>query len=172
MLTSLRVFITILSLLVVVGLVYLMFGSRIRKNGTPQANSISQGISFTTIDHGYYSGFTKAANTIITSSEAFNEAWKTTYQQIGPAPTLTPIDFSTQDVMLVTTGTKNTGGYDIKIAGITETEKERFVEVITTSPSPKCFVTQALTSPYFIAITSKSTKPTKFITKTAQRECR
>lgn|GEM_PF-2770081 len=115
--------------------------------------------------HGYYSGVTKSGEKVIDNLEAWQKVWKEVHKTVNPKPKLPPVDFKKQVVLAVFMGEKNTGGYEIKITSIKETDQALVVSVRTTSPPADSFTTQALTQPYDLRVIKKPTKPVKFVTR-------
>lgn len=112
---------------------------------------------------GYSSGVTKPGEQVIDNRKAWQKVWKEVHKTVNPQPKLPPVDFTQQVVLAVFMGQQNTGGYQIKITSVKETDKAVVVSVRTTSPPPDSFTTQALTQPYELLVVKKPTKPVKFV---------
>lgn len=114
---------------------------------------------------GYYSGVTKSGEKVIDNLDAWQKVWKVVHKTVTPKPQLPPVDFEKQVVLAVFMGEKSTGGYEIKITSIKETDQALVVSVRATSPPADSFTTQALTQPYDLRVIKKPTKPVEFVTR-------
>ncbi|MCP4191680.1 MAG: protease complex subunit PrcB family protein [Planctomycetaceae bacterium] len=112
---------------------------------------------------GYYSGVTKPGEQVIDNLKAWQKVWNEVHKTVNPQPKLPPVDFTKQIVLAVFMGQQNTGGYQIEITGVKQTDKAVVVSVRTTSPPPDSFTTQALTQPYDLLVVKNPTKPVKFV---------
>ena len=65
--------------------------------------------------------------------------------------------------LIVTRGSKPTGGYGVQIEEVTETQTEVIVKVRYDDPAPDDEVTQAITYPNIIGMVEKLTKPVRFV---------
>ena len=72
---------------------------------------------------GYYSGVTKSGEKVIDNLDAWQKVWKVVHKTVTPKPQLPPVDFEKQVVLAVFMGEKSTGGYEIKITSIKETDQ-------------------------------------------------
>ncbi|HET9641376.1 MAG TPA: protease complex subunit PrcB family protein [Candidatus Paceibacterota bacterium] len=69
----------------------------------------------------------------------------------GSDGTLPPnVDFAKEYVIGVFAGQKPTGGYELRVTGVSETKTTRTVSVTLSRPGAGCLTTEALTSPYVI----------------------
>lgn len=102
---------------------------------------------------GYY---WEKKNYVIKSEEEWVKVLKETGTEVPE-----PIDFS-KDMVIVVSMTATTGGYNIEIVKIIETNDSLEVFIRQISPGPKCIVTQAATSPYHIVKVQKSDKEAIF----------
>ncbi|MGI6129715.1 MAG: Gmad2 immunoglobulin-like domain-containing protein [bacterium] len=64
--------------------------------------------------------------------------------------------------LIVTRGSRPTGGYGVDIKQVVETETEVIVKVEYRDPAPDAEVTQAITYPYVVGMIEKTTKPIRF----------
>ena len=123
------------------------------------------------VAHGYYSGFTNPARLVIDNAADFRTAWTQAYT--GMSPTVNPpaIDFSRWSVIVVASGTHNTGGYDIAVTRLARTADYLYVEVTSTSPGSRCGTTQALTQPFDIVRIPRPPGPAVFVERTVVHDC-
>ena len=82
------------------------------------------------------------------------------------------VNFSTDYIIAVFQGQKNTGGYGISINKIVDEGESMAVYVQESSPGGGCMVTMALTSPYSIVKIPKTDKKIIFKTKYNATKCR
>ena len=66
-------------------------------------------------------------------------------------------------VIVVTTGSKPTGGYRPEVSDIEEKEDRIIVTVRTVAPSPGTFVTQALTQPWLVFVLPQERKEVEVV---------
>ncbi len=64
-----------------------------------------------------------------------------------PQPPLPSVDFGTEGVLVAALGTRNTGGYDIRVDSLVQYQYASVAYVTTQSPGQSCGTTQALTQP-------------------------
>jgi hypothetical protein len=123
------------------------------------------------VAHGYYSGFTAPARLVIDNDADWRAAWAQAY--IGMTPTLAvpAIDFSRSSVIIVASGTHNTGGYDIRITRLATADDHLYAEVLSTSPGSGCITTQALTQPFDIVRIPKPTGTVVFVEHPVTHDC-
>lgn len=85
---------------------------------------------------------------VITSTADFEAAWA---EHIDEDTTPSAVDFDSYVVAMVLMGSQNTGGYTTEITGYTESDTQITINITEHSPGSDCMVTQALTTPYFVA---------------------
>jgi hypothetical protein len=123
------------------------------------------------VAHGYDSGFTQPARLVIDNDADWRAAWTLAYT--GMSPTVNPpaIDFSRWSVILVASGTRGTGGYDIAVTRLATTADYLYAEVTSTSPGAHCFTTQSLTHPFDIVRIPKPPGPVVFVERAVTHDC-
>ena len=92
------------------------------------------------------SGYTEQSTAVIRDQAGLATAWRTIHNGIpgNPAPN---VDLSTQMVVVLALGARNTGGYEIKFDAMTVETGGAVIRYTTTSPAPECATTQMVTSP-------------------------
>ncbi|HYE23364.1 MAG TPA: protease complex subunit PrcB family protein [Candidatus Paceibacterota bacterium] len=70
-------------------------------------------------------------------------------------PSLPPVDFEKNEVLAVFDGTHSTGGYDIQVAEIVDSQLTRTVHIKHLHPDENCSVPSVITSPYELVIVPK-----------------
>jgi hypothetical protein len=85
--------------------------------------------------------------------------WKALWSKDG-APVA--VDFTKEMVLLAATGQHNTGGFNIAITEVRETDQRITAFVTETSPGVDMMTIDMLTQPYTVAVITKSEKPVYF----------
>jgi len=93
------------------------------------------------------SSWEEVLEVLLTSADAWAAAWNHLHDGVSPPPPIPAVDFTTHRVMIVTAGSRPSGGF-----GLTH-ERTRLVgdtlvlDVTLTVPGASCATTMALTSP-------------------------
>ena len=99
---------------------------------------------------------------VVKDQKGWEEVWSGMKGNESPKPETPKVDFDSQMVIAVFMGTRNTGGYSVKITSVEQNGKVT-VKVKESSPPPGAIVTTALTSPYHVVVVAKSDKPVEFV---------
>lgn len=91
-----------------------------------------------------YSSYDEPARLVIRDAGEWTQLWAEVAGQ-GSAPP--SVDFTRDMVLVAAMGQRNTGGYSILVEGVFEAADGIYVQVLETSPGPRCVTTQALTAP-------------------------
>jgi hypothetical protein len=86
------------------------------------------------------------------------EQWQTFWQQAGREPPQ-GLDVGREMAVAIFLGERNTGGYGAEIVGVRVHEGRLVIDYRESSPPPDAMVTQALTSPWAVAMLSRSELP-------------
>ena len=123
------------------------------------------------VAHAYSSGFDRPVRAVIRDQESWRAAWTTLY--IGMSPVVVPptIDFSRSTVILVALGSRPSGGYDITISRVARDARVLYLQVTSTSPGDRCFVSAALTQPVDIVVVPHIVDETVFVERKAVHQC-
>ncbi|GBD35072.1 hypothetical protein HRbin36_00176 [bacterium HR36] len=113
---------------------------------------------------GGFSGVNKPGQRVIKDGKAWAELWNEVHSHVTPKPEVPAVDFDKYMVLAVFMGTKNTGGFAIRITNIQYDEKadKLRVAVQETSPAPGSIVIQAITQPFHIVVVPRSDKAVEF----------
>lgn len=111
---------------------------------------------------GYNCGYTEPSKLVIKTEEQWREVWGKVHRLQLPMPGLPKIDFEKEMVIAVFMGEQKSGGYEIEITSVTETEEEIVVEVVERKPPPESLRTMVLTQPFHIVVVEKSPLPVRF----------
>jgi hypothetical protein len=93
------------------------------------------------------SGLREARREVVRDEAAWVRLWAQIYANVAPPPPLPPVDFSRDMLIAVATGTRPTGGFDIRIRSVALRGDSLEVAVHETCPAPGDRVTLAQTQP-------------------------
>lgn len=100
-------------------------------------------VPFAELAKGAHAKVAERVNYLITSEEGLKELWKL----LENGEKLPTVDFSQESVVAVFSGEHATGGYDISVIKVEDSE-ERMVSLKLSAPGGGCVVTQAISAPY------------------------
>ncbi len=130
-------------------------------------------IKFEEVGKGPASGIDDSKQVVIRNESEFKAKFKEVNSIFFPEPEAPEIDFNKYTVIAVFQGTKNNGGYTIKIEKIRYDEDGNVkVTVIETSPGRNCVTTDAITHPYYIAKIPKTDAKVVFDVKQEVFNCK
>ena len=104
----------------------------------------------------------KPERVVVSTPREWSDLWRrmgTPESELDKTPA---VDLSKERVVALFMGSQRTGGYAIAIARVESTDAATVVHVKTTKPGPGDVVTQAFTSPFYIAAIPRTEKPVKF----------
>ena len=119
-----------------------------------EVSSQPAAVSFTVLEHGTNALLTDRKNYRIKTSEEFREVWTYAFGPDSTPPS--SVDFNTHHVLAVFEGQHASGGYDIAVSAVVDTDSAREVMVTHLEPGAECVTTQAMTSPYEFVLVPKS----------------
>ena len=117
------------------------------------------------------SGHSEAQNYVISTETDWQTLWDKIFSNQSEKPPLPEIDFSRRTIVAVFDGEQPTGGFEISIQEIVETENSFEVAVKAFSPGPRCAVTGTVTRPFDIVEIEKIEKPILFHVRHKVRNC-
>jgi hypothetical protein len=120
-------------------------------------------LSYQTIERVSKGSEDATKEVVVYDKKAFEELWNRIHSNRKRIPALPDVDFQTQMVIGVFSGTAPTGGYSTKITGVTEKRRILEVQVKELTPGSECIVSQAQTSPYHLISTPKMKKKLFFL---------
>ncbi len=124
--------------------------------GTKQVQENNPNASFETVVQSAYGGKENQSYEIIKShSELERELAGLNLEEV-PKNKLKAVDFKSKIVLLLHSGTHNTGGFGIEVTNVEINGTTSYVTINKTSPNPGEPVTMALTNPYCIVIIDKN----------------
>lgn len=138
------------------------------------ANSGESGmktVEFKLLAQGTQSGIESQRFEVIRDEVAFRSAWEAHAHAV--TPTLGPpnVDFHTAMVIAAFAGTKSSGGYRLDITKISQDHDRLEVTLLLTQPDADCFVSEAMTQPYVVATTPRSSQSVHFTLSTKLAKC-
>jgi PrcB C-terminal len=118
-------------------------------------------IRFQTIAKGYRSGVRESLQTVARNQTEWEAVWKKHSVETNPPPPPF-IDFKRQIVVAVFLGEKPTGGYDVEIIRVDQSDGALVIHYREKSPLPGSIAIQAMTQPFHIiqVVGDDNLKPT------------
>jgi len=124
--------------------------------------AMSDSITFSTVDKGFYSGIKESMNKAIQTSSEFDDFWSNHTSRSFPPDGVSDINFDEEMVLCVFRGTMKSGGYGVEIKAVEDIGDEVLVSCETKDPPPGAMVTMALTQPFHIVRAPKSPNNVRF----------
>ena len=113
-------------------------------------------------------GISESRRLVIRDANAWAQFWSEL--AVGDRPS---VDFNQDVVVAVAAGQRPTGGYEIAIDRVTQTNGELTVEVVERAPSPNCMTTASLTQPVdVVVLPAADTRSLSFLERKEIRNCR
>ena len=117
------------------------------------------------------SGIPDRQRIVVRSSVSWATLWRRIVGSHAPRPAMPPVDFTREMLIVVTMGTRPTGGHTIAIDSVVMRGDGLRVFVRERSPGPSCITTAALTAPVALARLERSFRPVRFTTREEVRDC-
>ncbi len=112
-------------------------------------------------------GIGEARRLIIRDANGWDQFWSEL--GVGDRPA---VDFTRDIVVAVAAGQRPTGGYEIAVDRITQTNAELTVEVVERTPGPNCVTTASLTQPVdVVVVPAADAKSWSFLERKEIRGC-
>lgn len=92
-------------------------------------------------------GIGESRRLVIRDANAWGQFWSEL--GVGEQPN---VDFTRDVVVAVAAGQRSTGGFEIAVDRITQTDGELSVEVVERTPGPNCITTASLTQPVDVVV--------------------
>jgi hypothetical protein len=113
-------------------------------------------------------GIGEARRLVIKDANTWAQFWSELGMGDRPA-----VDFTRDVVVVAAAGQRQTGGHEIAIDRVTQTDGELTVEVVERTPGPNCMTTASLTQPVDIVIVPASdARSWSFLERKEIRGCR
>ena len=128
----------------------------------------SGGLELRRIGQWTRTGIGEARRQVIRDANAWANFWSEL--GVGERPA---IDFTRDLVIAVAAGQRPTGGYEIAVDHVRQSNEELTVEVVETTPGPNCLTTPSLTQPVDIVIVpALAVRNWSFVERKEVRGCR
>jgi hypothetical protein len=113
------------------------------------------------------SGIKGARQLVIRDPATWSQFWSELGAGVRPQ-----VDFGRDLVIAVASGERSSGGHDIQVQRVTRAGGDLRIEVLRTSPGPKCMATAALTQPVdVVLVPAAGVTGWSFIDRTATTDC-
>jgi hypothetical protein len=119
----------------------------------------------------YYTGVPDRQRLVLKTEGAWNATWSQIYAGLQPKPPVPDVSFAAEMVIVVSMGTRPSGGYSIEIDEVHESDGKLYVSVVETSPGASCGLTAALTAPVFAIRVPRRDGAVVFSERTETHEC-
>ena len=116
------------------------------------------------------SGYQAAVELVLRTRPEWEAAWKT-LASAQPTPPLPAVDFGREMVLVVSSGTRPTGGWSITIERVERVGEALHVSVLETSPGRYCMTAQVLTHPAAAVAVPRFAGPVTFSRRSVVRDC-
>jgi len=112
---------------------------------------------YTVLVQGDTKGSYPARQQVVTTEAAWSALWGQLYSQVKPFPPLLPVDFSHNEVVVLTDGMEPSGGYALDVTGVSAGSDSATVYYTQTSPASSCKAPIGPTDPLEAVVTAKTT---------------
>ena len=116
-------------------------------------------------------GLAERERIVVRDSATWASLWPQLVGSHSPRPVLPAVHFADEMLIVVSMGTRSSGGYIVMIDSIRVTSDTLRVFVREQSPGPRCGTTAALTAPAALARLERSELPVTFATRETVRDC-
>lgn len=110
-----------------------------------------------------YSGMSVRERHVIRDRAAWESVWARVASATEPRVSAPVIDFAQWMVVLVSAGSRSSGGHSIEIKRVADSGSELIVEVEELSPGADCMTTQALSAPLHGILVPQRAGPVRFV---------
>jgi hypothetical protein len=141
---------------------------RLEQGYAPYGSANPAAIELRRIGQWTRTGIAEARRLVIRDANAWAEFWSEL--GVGDRPA---VDFSRDLVVAVSAGQRPTGGYEIAISRVSQSDGQLTIEVLETAPGPNCTTTSALTQPVdVVVVPGVAAKGWSFVERNEVRGCR
>lgn len=118
-----------------------------------------------------YSGIPDSQRVVIRDPAAWRQYWTAVNQPFVPAPAVPDVDFAREMILLVSMGTRPSGGFVIRIdSAMTDAQQVR-VQVTQIVPGRGCLVPAVVTRPVDLARVPATPLPVSFAERVERTDC-
>jgi hypothetical protein len=131
----------------------------------------SEQLQVTPVFSSTVSGFSGPAEMVLRDEPALQKAMHEARHDVLLEETPINVDFSRQMVILVATGTRNSGGHGIRVDEVSRQNDAMVVRYTVTRPGPDCMTTQSITSPVTAVSVPRMDGPVTFDRREVVEDC-
>jgi hypothetical protein len=135
--------------------VALMTGSCSPSSPTPSVPLALTRLRQEAVGYSAFSGYGQPTMLVIRDRGAWQAAWRQMNGDLTPGPPMPEIDFSSEMVILVASGSHTSSGYDVLLTSASKTDDLVTVHALERSPAPNCGSLTVITSPVDLARMSR-----------------
>ena len=117
------------------------------------------------------SGLRERERIVVRDSASWLALWPRIVGSHRPVSAVPAVNFANEMLIVVSMGTRSSGGYVIAIDSVAVAGDSLRVVVREQSPGPRCGTTAALSSPAALARVDRSELPVSFVTREVVRDC-
>ena len=117
------------------------------------------------------SGIPGKERIIVRDSASWSSLWPRIVGTHSPVPPVPAVDFASQMLLVVSMGTRSSGGYIIMIDSVRVQGDTVRVAVREQSPGPRCGTPAVITAPVGLARIERTELPVSFVTRETVRDC-
>jgi hypothetical protein len=117
------------------------------------------------------SGIAEQERFVVRDSTTWATLWPRIVGSHSPRPTPPAVNFATEMLLVVSMGTRSSGGYVIAIDSVSVRADTLRVLVREQSPGARCGTTAALSAPVALVRMERSDRPVVFTTRALVRDC-
>lgn len=123
---------------------------------TPTPHASEGAVSYEVLAEGNNAGsVSERKNYRIKSASEYEQLLALMYGT--DSPVLRPVNFEKEEVLAAFDGSHASGGYDIRVEGVTDDGLVRTISIVHTEPGETCMTTGALSSPFVMVVVPKTT---------------
>lgn len=141
------------------------------KNSQQVADSAGTPVAWEKLEAGTSSGIETESYQLIQDPKAWSVFWTQLTSNRYPEPSVPTVDFERYSLVACLMGMRPNGGFAISILNLAEKEGELLLEVEHQGPGKGCFMTDALTQPYYLAKIPHTSLPLTVKTTSRQVDC-
>jgi hypothetical protein len=118
-----------------------------------------------------YSGIPDSQRVVIRDAAAWRRYWSAIHQPFIPPPAVPDVDFTREMVVLAAMGTRQSGGFGIRIDSTTMEPARLTVQVTQRLPGRGCAVPAVVTQPVDLVRVPATTLPVAFAERVERTDC-
>jgi hypothetical protein len=118
-----------------------------------------------------YSGIPDSQRVVIRDAPAWRQYWTALNRPFIPAPAVPDVDFAREMIVLVSMGTRPSGGFLIRIDSAMTDAQRILVQVTQVVPGRGCAVPAVVTRPVDLARVPATSLPVSFAERVERTDC-